>query len=55
MWAVATEAVIETDRTELEADEFEHELDSLKAQDDNGGDGEEEEPSGEPPSSARLR
>lgn len=54
MWAVATEAVIETDRTELEADEFEHELDSLKAQDDNGGDGEEEEPSGEPPSSARL-
>lgn len=55
VWAAATEAVVETDRTELEAEEFEHELDSLKAQDDNDGDGEEEEPSGDPPSPARLR
>lgn len=55
MWAAATEAVLDSDRTELQAEELEHELDAMEAQDENGGDGDEEEPSGEPPSPARLR
>lgn len=55
VWAAATEAVLESGRAELEAEELEHELDALKAPDDNGGHGEEEDPSGELPSPARLR
>ncbi|CAM9104818.1 unnamed protein product [Laminaria digitata] len=54
VWAAATEAVLDSDRTELQAEELEHELDAMEAQDENGGDGDEEEPSGEPPSPARL-
>lgn len=53
MWAAATEAVLESDRTELEAQEFDHELDTMDSQEEDGGDG--GEPSGEPPSPARLR
>ena len=48
-------AMLESDMTELEVEEFEHELDALKAQDDSCRDGEEEDPSGEPPSPARRR
>lgn len=55
VWAAATEAVLESDRTELEAEELENELDALRAQEHNGGDGEEEDTSEELPSPARLR
>ena len=53
VWAAATEAVIEYDRAELDAREFEHELDAMDSQEEDGGDG--EEPSGQLPSPARLR
>lgn len=47
--------MLESDRTELEAEELENELDALRAQEHNGGDGEEEDTSEELPSPARLR